>query len=127
MKIRITEAFSDQGTSHVKFHSHNGSGRALWNGTAPKIGEIVDVEIDLDEAFSWGKNITPSSSKTPQITVLNGTTQITAELMQGADEKCAALQLGDSIILIELDGPIAQKSGFVEVKATRIQLYPTNI
>ena len=93
----------------------------------PKAGEIVDVAFDLDEVFSWGKNMTHSSEKTPKISAIANVTYITAELSQGADEKCAVLKISDSIILIELDGPIPQESGFVEVRAARIHLYPTNI
>lgn len=127
MKIRIIDTFSELGALHVRFHSPFGSGTALWSDSVPKAGEIIDVEFDLDEVFSWGKNMTHSSEKTPKITTLANVTYITAELSQGADEECAALKLSDSIILIELDGPIPLQPGFVEVRAARIYLYPTNI
>lgn len=127
MKIRIIDTFSELGLLHVSFQSPVGSGIALWSDSVPKAGEIVDVEFDLDEVFSWGKNMTHSSEKTPKITALANVTYITAELSQGADEECAALKLSDSIILIELDGPIPLQSGFVEVRAAKIYLYPTNI
>ncbi|MBP2875113.1 MULTISPECIES: hypothetical protein [Pseudomonas] len=127
MKIRITEILSTTDTLLVRFQSSIGSGAALWAGITPKIGDEHDVEFDLDEIFSWGRSITPSSDTTPQIIEIKGITQITAELTQVADEECAALQLGDSIVLVELDRPITQKSGYVDVRATRIVLYPTNI
>lgn len=112
---------------HVSFQSPVGSGTALWSDSVPKAGEIVDMEFDLDEVFSWGKNMTHSSEKTPKISAIANVTYITAELSQGADEKCAVLKLSDSIILIELDGPIPLESGFVELRAAKIHLYPTNI
>jgi hypothetical protein len=127
MKILITDVFSGQDVLHVRFHSPVGGGIALWNGSAPKTGETVDVEYDLDEVFSWGKNIMPSSEKTSKINVIADTIYIIAELTPSADRTCAALNLCDSIILIELEGPIPLKSGFVEVRAARIHLYPTNI
>ncbi|OPA88558.1 hypothetical protein BFW86_16055 [Pseudomonas fluorescens] len=127
MKIRVTEAFIDKDTMHVKFQSSVGNATASWSGSAPKINEILDVEIDLDDIFSWGKNIRPAIAKTPHITVINGVTLVTAELIQGKDKECAALKLGDSVILIEFDEAPAENSGFVEVSTTKIQLYPTNI
>ncbi|PRC09419.1 hypothetical protein [Pseudomonas poae] len=127
MKIRVSEVLSVANTIRVHFHSSAGSGTALWMGTPPGIGEEHDVEFDLNEVFSWGKNLIPSYHKAPHITVINGVTQITAQIVQNADEEWAALQLGDSIILIELDGTLPQESRFVEVKATNIHLYPTNI
>lgn len=90
------------------------------------MGDDLDVEFELDEVFSWGGNITASSSHSPQLIDVNGVTQITAELIQVADEDCAALQFGDSILLIELDGPIAQESGYVNLITNRVFLYPTN-
>ncbi|WP_404487910.1 hypothetical protein ABWL43_12380 [Pseudomonas sp. HT11] len=127
MKIRIIDTFSELGVLHVSFQSPVGSGTALWSDSVPKAGEIVDVEFDLDEVFSWGKNMTHSSEKTPKISAIANVTYITAELSQSADEECAALNLRDSIILIELDGAIPLQSGFVELRAAKIHLYPTNI
>ncbi|KTC19612.1 hypothetical protein AO391_15780 [Pseudomonas marginalis ICMP 9505] len=126
MKIRITEALFTDDTLLVGFRSSAGNGKALWIGTQPKIGDEVDVELDLDEVFSWGENLISSLRNTPHITVINEVTRITAEIIHGADEECAALKFGDSIILIELDEPIPQKSGFVEIRAKKIHLYPTN-
>ncbi|MCU1775849.1 hypothetical protein NTD89_02330 [Pseudomonas sp. 14P_5.3_Bac1] len=127
MKIRIIDTFSELGVLHVSFQSPVGSGTALWSDSVPKAGEIVDMEFDLDEVFSWGKNMTHSSEKTPKISAIANVTYITAELSQSADEECAALNLRDSIILIELDGAIPLQSGFVELRAAKIHLYPTNI
>lgn len=127
MKIRVREVLSIANAIRVHFHSSAGSGTALWMGIPPAIGEEHDVEFDLNEVFSWGKKLIPSSREAPHITVINGVTRITAQIVQNADEEWAALQLGDSIILIELDEPSTQESRFVEVKATKIHLYPTNI
>ncbi|NVZ54137.1 hypothetical protein HX792_27675 [Pseudomonas sp. B6002] len=126
MNILITAAIpADDGLS-VSFHSPAGSGTGTWMGITPKIGDELDVEFDLEEVFSLGKNLMPSSRKTPSITVENKVTYITAELIQDEDGEYTALKFGDSIILIELDEPLTQKVGFVEVTASRIRLYPTN-
>ncbi|MFT0476958.1 hypothetical protein ACMSI6_24050 [Pseudomonas antarctica] len=127
MKIRIIDIFSELGVLHVSFHSPVGSGTALWSDSVPKAGMNIDMEFDFDEFFSWGNNMTHSSEKTPKITAIANVTYITAELSRGADEECAALNLSDSIILIELDGPPPLASGFVEVRTSRIHLYPTSI
>ena len=127
MNILITAAIpADDGLS-VSFHSSAGSGTGLWIGITPKIGDELDVELDLEEIFSFGKNLMPSSRKTPSITVVNEVTHITAELIQDEDGECAALKFGNSIMLIELDEPLTQKVGFVDVTVSRIRLYPTNI
>ncbi|WP_236219332.1 hypothetical protein [Pseudomonas rhodesiae] len=111
MKIRITEAFSVEGTVYVKFQSLSGNATALWSGTASKNNEILNMEIDLKDVFSWGKNIKPSNKKTPHITTINGVTQITAEMIKNQDEECSALKVNDPIILIDLEKPIAEGWG----------------
>lgn len=80
MNILITAAIpADHGLS-VSFHSSAGSGTGLWVGITPKIGDEPDVEFDLEEIFSLGKNLMPSSRKTPSITAVNEVTQITSDL-----------------------------------------------
>lgn len=127
MKIRVIESVTDEGTTHVTFQSPAGNATALWRGTAPRVDEVLDVELHLDDVFFWGKNIKTSIKETASIVVENGVTQITAELIPGEDKECAALKICDSIVLIELDGALVQESGFVELTTDRIQLYPTNI
>ncbi|OPA90383.1 hypothetical protein BFW86_12140 [Pseudomonas fluorescens] len=127
MKIRITHLHEYQNAVHVKFHSLFGNGIAQWEGTTPNIGEHLDVELDMDEIFSLQRNIKSSSDKTPSISTLDGVTRITAEIIGGTDGELTALYLGNSIILIELDKPLPNKSGFVEVSTKKIRLYPTAI
>lgn len=127
MKIQITDIFSDKGTVRVKFNSPFGNATALWSGTKLKTGEILDVELELDEIFSWGQNIMSSSVKTPEITSANGAHKIIGELIQDADQSCSILKIGDSVILIEIDKPITGKPSFVEVITNDIFLHPTNV
>jgi hypothetical protein len=126
MKIRTTDVFSVQDTLCVEFSSLFGNGIAFWHGTKPNIGDVLDVELELDEVFSWKENIYLSSDTTPKITVNDGIQIITGELINDADG-CAVLKIGDSVILVELDQPMPHELGFVDVRATAIHLYPTNI
>lgn len=127
MKIQITDLLEKFDVTHVKFQSEVGNGTAWWVGITPEIGDELGVEFDLDEVFSWGKNLIPSSRQAPYITVIDKITHITAEIIQDTGEECAALKFADSIILIETDEPLPQTSGFVELRATNVYLYPTNV
>ena len=127
MKIRVTEVLTIEDALRVGFLSSAGSGTALWSGLKPTAGQELDVEFDLDEVFYFGENLKSSSSISPHITAENGAIYVTAEIIQNADEEWVALKLADSIILIELEEPIAQRSGFVELRTNSIRLYPTNI
>ena len=127
MKIRVTEVLSIENPLRVGFQTSVGSGTALWIGETPTIGEEQDVEFDLNEIFCWGKNLVPSLRSAPGINVINGVTQITAEIVQNAEEEWIALKLGDSLILIELDEPFTEPCDFVEARTTDVRLFPTNI
>ncbi|WP_139372480.1 hypothetical protein [Pseudomonas fluorescens] len=127
MKTRITHRLSDQDTSHIIFQTSFGIGKTQWSGPGLKMGEPLDVELDLDEIFSWNRNIFPTHEVTSRISIVGNSTYITAELAHLTGDDCAALKLGNSIILIELDSPLPQQSGFVEIRATTIHLYPTNV
>lgn len=127
MKIRVTGIFSDQDILRVRFNSPFGNGVALWSDPTPEIGEDLDVELELDEVFSWETNIMSSLEKTPQIIFTNDTHFIIGELIQDGCDGCAALKLGDSIILVELDEPIKQELDLVELRVNAIHLCPTNV
>lgn len=127
MLIKINKILSIEDILFVDFLSPTGSGNAAWVGVSPTAGDELDVEFDLDQVFSWGRNITSSSRTSPLITVINGEIHITAEIIQNAGGEWVVLKLEDSAILIELEEPITQKSGFVEVTTKKIHLYPTNI
>ncbi|AMS18770.1 hypothetical protein AYK59_01150 [Pseudomonas synxantha] len=127
MNIKLIDVISDQNILSVRFNSPFGNGVALWSSSTPEIGEDLDVEFELNEVFFWKKNIIPSLKKTPQITFTNDTHSIIGKLIQDKDDGCAALKLGDSIILIELDEPIKEECDFVELKVNSIHLYPTNV
>ncbi|WP_411379944.1 hypothetical protein [Pseudomonas sp. MPB26] len=124
MKIKINQLHENQDELLVTFCSPIGNGIALWSGIKPTIGETLYVELDIDETFSWQKNIFLSPANKSLITVINGTVKITAKLIQGTEYKCAALKLDDSIILIELEDPSPQGSEFVQISTRKLYLHP---
>ncbi|WP_236191348.1 hypothetical protein [Pseudomonas pharyngis] len=87
-----------------------------------------DVEINIDDDFYWGKNISTSMSNTPSIRHESETTYITAELISISKDGCGSLKLGNSIILISLKNENRDLifPSFIEISAIQITLYPTN-
>lgn len=127
MKIRVIEVLTLENTLCVTFLSSAGRGTAEWFGINPTVGEELDVEFDLDEVFLLGKNLMSSGRESPFIDIVNSVTHITAEITKNTEEKWMALKLEDSLIVIELDEPLTQKTGFIEIIASRVQLHPTNV
>lgn len=127
MKIRIIEVLSLENTLRVTFLSPAGRGTAEWFCIKPTVGDELDVEFDLDEVFLLGKNLMSSCRKSPFIDIINGVTHITAEITKNTEEEWIALKLEDSLFVIELDEPLTQKTGFIEIIASKIHMHPTNI
>lgn len=127
MKIRIMEVLTLENTLCVTFVSPAGRGSAEWFGINPTVGEELDVEFNLDEVFLLGKNLMSSCRESPFIDIVNGVKHITAEITKNTGEEWIALKLKDSLFVIELDEPLTQKTGFIEIIASRIQMHPTNI
>ena len=86
----------------VEFSTPYGEGlSSLFNLEAIE-NRSYDVEINIDDDFYWGKNISTSMSNTPSIRHEAETTYITAELISISKDGCSSLKLGNSIILISL-------------------------
>lgn len=94
MIVKILSIFSHHEKSYVNYETSAGRGVATWIGPTPKIGEYIDVEFDLNDIFCWKHNITRPPQHEEKIEIIDSITYITAELILGNDDNCAALRIG---------------------------------
>ncbi|NMZ02172.1 hypothetical protein HBO04_18795 [Pseudomonas proteolytica] len=127
MIVKILNIFFHRDNPYVNYEASAGCGVAAWIGPMPKIGEHIDVEFDLNDIFCWEDNITQSPHLEEKIEIIDSTTYITAELLLGNDDNCAALRFGTSTILIDLKEKPDRIPKYVNLKTTKTSLYPTNI
>ncbi|MDR0191407.1 hypothetical protein RCO22_20875 [Pseudomonas yamanorum] len=127
MIVKIADVFSKDSTLHVSFRSPTGNGVAVWIGSAPEVGQQYDVELNLDNIFYWGENIKPADSNVDFLYFKNGATHLVAELISVDDDNCAAIRIGGSVVLIEIDEAPAQKPSYVDLTTTEIHLHPTYV
>ncbi|MEF3073793.1 hypothetical protein V2P20_02020 [Methylobacter sp. Wu1] len=112
----------------VKFETPIGIGTGTWNGELPALGDCTDIEIDIDDNFEWGKNITTTNSNTSMIAIENNLFRFVARVISyEEDDGCLTVKLGDSVVFLNVDNVPSGIQGWVEGKTKAVRLYPTNL
>lgn len=127
MKIKIEKFASNADLLQVTFSSEFGKGFAQWVGLPPTSGEIYDVEIDIDEVLTWGESVTTSTSDIPAIYLKGGLLYFVGRVVQYEKNGCLSLSIGDSVILVSVEGAPDELGTTVVCKTASVKLYPTNI
>ncbi|WP_440972867.1 hypothetical protein [Pseudomonas koreensis] len=128
MKITISNIIKSTANEIlVEYSTPYGKGFSEFIGSPPKENQIYDVEINIDDNFIWGENLTPSKKNTPSISFDICHTYITTELIVIEEDGCGVLKMGESIILISLEQTKQRLPIFVDIIAKKTFLHPTSI
>jgi hypothetical protein len=128
MYITITSIIKhDPDEILVEYSTPYGGGISKFMGTPPKENQKYDVELNIDDDFFWGENLTLSKKNAPSILFNSGKTYITAELIAIEDDGGGVLKIGDSILLISIKNKNHVLPAFVDIISQDISLHPTNI
>ena len=111
----------------VGFSTSVGAAIAVWRAAPPKVGEQYDVELEIDDEFVWGENACSSLNNAHSIGVMGGIVTMTGTLISNDMEGGAVVDVGGSIIFIELIGCAEADSVFVDLKVKNINVFPTGI
>lgn len=113
--------------SLVRFRSELGEGYAKWSGEIPLLNHTYDVEVDIDDDFVWGENIT-TTDKTSTVTRADDYNIIVvAEVISYDEDGCLSAKLQESVILLEVEGAPDNLSGNVKFKAKDVTLFRVNL
>ena len=128
MKIQITKVFTENAKKIVvEFSSLVGECKAIWMGGKPSLGNIYDVEIDVESKLTWGEDILLSNSETYQINCTNNYISLVGKLVAVEEDNSAAMQIENDIILLETFGSPFKEGSFVEIITNEILVYDTAI
>jgi hypothetical protein len=96
--------------------------QAEWVGVPPSTGDVVDVELDIDEILRWSEAIAIDGGQAPfrDGPLLRGTV-----VMQ--DQEILTVRIADGLVQVEVDdGSIVVPSGAaVAVVVEHLSVYPT--
>jgi hypothetical protein len=111
----------------VGFSTSVGFATAVWRAAPPKVGDQYDVELEVNDEFVWGENGCSSLNNSHSIEVADGIVTMTGTLISNDMEGGAAVDVGGSIILIDLIGCTENDSALVNLKVKNINVFPTGI
>ena len=123
MKIEILEIKN----ALVSFHSELGEGYAKWRGEKPLLNHTYDVEVDIDDEFIWGQNISKTNNTSSMTWDDTYNIIAVAEVIEYDEDGCLAVKLDESVILLEVEGAPDNVSGYVKFEAKDVTLFPVNL
>lgn len=123
MKIKII----DIKDSLVSFRSESGEGYAKWSGEKPLLNHTYDVEVDIDDEFVWGQNITTTDATSTMIMDDSNNIIAVAEVISYDEDGCLSVKINESVILLEVEGAPDNVGGYVKFDAKEVTLFPVNL
>ena len=121
MNVRLMQ-LQPSNPPRVSFLSAHGTGQANWSGPRPTVDAWLEVELDLDDAFCWGENLKPSFHHDCQLRFQNDALHLRAELVAIEADGTGVLNVGGSIVLIDLAPNPQASTGWVELVAHDVTL-----
>ncbi len=107
----------------IEFTCRYGSGRGVWSEAAPQLGREYHVEIDIDQPLHIGVNTKATDDEVPRIEDSGSQVTLVARIESLFDDGAASLRLGDSLILVALEGAFPTIGSWVKVSLPHIKVY----
>lgn len=127
MNIIIEKITKNEDLIFVDFSSDLGSSRAVWAGEKPVLGSSYDVEIDIDDDLVWGEDIVTASKSTCMVSSSENKFCLVAKVISSESDGCLSVALGNSVLLLDVEGLPGDISGVIECNASEVKLYSTNL
>ena len=118
----------DEGAGRVGFKAEFGEGVGLWQGQLPQVGLTYDVELSVDDVLDWQRDLAPvQNGATPMIRVVGGGTELVGQLIEVGEDGVAIVQLGDSVVMLEVDGASVSVPAWVKVGPVHLGVHDTGV
>lgn len=111
--------------SFVKFQSNIGNGVAIWCGDESPPEFCYDSELDIDDSFQWGSNISHINESKTSIEVVDDKVVFTAKILSYEKDGILTISLDEDVIFIEVS-QASVINGYVLFFTTpnKVKLYP---
>ncbi|ROL82576.1 hypothetical protein BLX41_01915 [Pseudomonas protegens] len=125
MRITLTDIHPTPAQDlSVGFRCAFGDGRGQWLGPRPQVGQDYEVELSLEDEFSWNDNLEPCAHGPARLHWDQGALQVSGRLVRVDEDGVAALAVGPSIILLSLRGDPERTPQWVNLRARQVSLQP---
>lgn len=123
----MEEIINNSNKINIRFTSEYGSSCACWVGASPIIGEVYDVELEIDDALVWGENLSQAEADKHAIALEEDMFILTGTVISLEEDGCLSIALGESVVLLEVYNAPEYISGLVECRASNVRMYSTNL
>ncbi|MNL33380.1 hypothetical protein D3C87_1552890 [compost metagenome] len=93
----------------------------------PKIGEIHDVELEIEQSVFWGRSAHRASNDDCFIGFVDGLIKLTGNMVSVDAEGMMAFEVAGSVILVEIIGFAGNIPMVVDLYVERVDFFPTGI
>lgn len=111
----------------VTFRSAAGAGRGAWRGPVPVAFDVVDVELALDDALEWGRNVRWLPAGSPEgLHERDERAILVGRPASPAAGGTLALEVGGDCVLMRVAGepaPAPEDGALLGVAAARLRLH----
>ncbi len=113
MQLTIEKVIDAQ-SGQVEFNSEFGQARGRWSGTLPVPGQTYYVELDVDKVLTCGSDLVAVGDGHQTSIHCEGDSAILVGLLERVeDDGVAILRLGQSVIMLEIEGDGLPTPGWV--------------
>lgn len=95
-------------TQRVNFTSRLGNGIALWKGDEPLVNNSYDVELDIDDYFEWGVNISFTNNEIPKIDLVDNKLYFIAKIICYENDGILSISLDEDVIFLDVASVVGQ-------------------
>lgn len=95
-------------TQRVNFTSRLGNGIALWKGDEPLVNNSYDVELDIDDYFEWGVNISFTNNEIPKIDLVDNKLYFIAKIISYENDGILSISLDEDVIFLDVASVVGQ-------------------
>ncbi|WP_157659234.1 hypothetical protein [Thauera butanivorans] len=127
MRIKVEKIIKSNKNNKIQFSSIYGGSSALWVGKTPVVGEIYDVELEIDDDLVWGVNIYTTTKASSSIALEEGVFVVIGTAIKLEEDGCLSMAVGDSVVLLDVKNAPKHISGPVECRASDVKVYSTNV
>ena len=123
MKVKILDVQEESTGNIVSFCSEYGSASAIWMGRCPEKNSEYFVEIEIPEKLKWEKHIVVATEHSYALGSFSEGIYFVGVLEGVGEDGCCCLRVGDSIVLLEIEGGPIVEGVFVQIRTVIVIAY----
>lgn len=126
MKIKIEKLAITNSIIFVDFSTKYGVAVAQWIGAQPNLGDQYDVELEVDEKLTWGKNIFPITNVEISMSFESDLFNLVGEVVANEEDGCVVLAMGENVVLLDVENFPRDFLGLIKLQVPLLKIYPVD-